>query len=73
MKSKLATLVALSLLTIAVAACDKSEGPAQSAGEKIDNVVESVKDSVLDKGPAQKAGEKVDDAVEKVQDSSNNN
>jgi hypothetical protein len=71
MKFKLASAVVLSILTLGLTACEQNSGNAQSAGEKVDNAVESVKDAVLDKGPAEKAGEKVDNAVEKVKDSTN--
>jgi peptidoglycan hydrolase CwlO-like protein len=64
MNIKLASAVLVSLLAIGLTAC--SEGPAESAGKKVDNAVESVKDTVLDKGPAEKAGEKIDKAVDKV-------
>lgn len=71
MKFKIATAVVLSVLALGLTACDQNGDKAQSAGEKVDNAVESVKDTVLDKGPAEKAGEKVDDAVEKVKDATN--
>jgi len=71
MKSKLASAVVLLVLALGLTACEQNGGKAQSAGEKVDNAVEQVKDTVLDKGPAQKAGEKVDKAVDKVKDSSN--
>ena len=69
MKFKLASAVVLSVLALGLTACEQNAGKAQTAGEKVDNAVESVKDTVMDKGPAEKAGEKVDKAVEKVKDS----
>jgi hypothetical protein len=43
-----------------LAGCDK--GPAERAGEKIDNAM----DKLTGKGPAEKAGEKIDEAVDAV-------
>lgn len=55
--------IALTLpLMGALAACD-DKGPAEKAGEKVDNAVENMKDAVNPKGPAEKAGEKIDDAT----------
>ncbi len=55
--------IALTLpLMGALAACD-DKGPAEKAGEKVDNAVENMKDAVNLKGPAEKAGEKIDDAT----------
>jgi hypothetical protein len=57
-------------LTILNFGCD-SQGPAENAGEKVDQSVENTKDAVEEasdkitgKGPAEKAGEKVDEAIE---------
>ncbi|MEP2775517.1 MAG: hypothetical protein ABJQ29_03900 [Luteolibacter sp.] len=45
-----------------VTSCEK-KGPAETTGEKIDEVVEDIQDSVDPKGPMEKAGEKVDEAL----------
>jgi hypothetical protein len=70
----LITSLSLSLITIG---CD-SQGPAEKAGEKIDNTVEATKDAmdeVADKatgeGPAEKLGEKLDETAEEVEKSVN--
>ena len=59
--SLLVTLCLLPLLT-AVVSC-KKKGPAEKAGEKMDETIEDVKDAVNPKGPVEKAGEKVDKAL----------
>jgi hypothetical protein len=66
------TTLALTLLTFG---CD-SQGPAEKAGEKIDNAVESTKDAageaadkITGQGPAEKVGESIDDTAEKMQES----
>ncbi len=41
-----------------------SEGPAEKHGEKIDNTLENISDTIQDKGAAQKAGEKLDEITE---------
>jgi len=46
----------------ALAACD-DKGPAEKAGEKIDNAGQSLKDAVDPPGPVEKAGRDVDKAV----------
>lgn len=45
--------------------CD-SQGPAERAGERIDNAAENVKDAVDPRGPAEKAGAAVDNAADKA-------
>ncbi|MBA4743568.1 MAG: hypothetical protein H2060_12775 [Azoarcus sp.] len=45
--------------------CDEP-GPAEKAGAKIDESVESVKDAVDPDGPAENAGEEIDEAVERA-------
>lgn len=56
------TVCSMSILA-ALASC-KEKGPAEKAGEKMDETIENVKDAVDPKGPAEKAGEKVDDALD---------
>ena len=59
-------LLSLCLFTLvgSVVSC-REKGPAEKAGEKMDNAVDKVKDAVDPKGPVEKAGEKVDDALNK--------
>ncbi|MGJ8642923.1 MAG: hypothetical protein ACSHX9_05905 [Luteolibacter sp.] len=46
-----------------VTSCEKEE-PAETTGEKIDEAVEEVKDTVDPDGPMEEAGEKVDEVLE---------
>jgi hypothetical protein len=66
------TLLLITSLSLAVLTfgCE-SQGPAEKAGEKVDQSVEDTKDAleeasdkITGKGPAEKAGEKIDEAVE---------
>jgi hypothetical protein len=61
---KTTTLIALCLFPVvaSVVSC-KEKGPAEKAGESIDNAAENVKDAVNPKGPGEKAGEKIDEAT----------
>jgi hypothetical protein len=63
---KLSLLMALCLLpiTASLVSC-KPKGPAEKAGESVDEAIEDVKDAVNPKGPVEKAGEKVDEALGK--------
>jgi hypothetical protein len=63
----LITSLSLAVLTFG---CD-SQGPAEKAGEEVDQSIENTKDAleeasdkITGKGPAEKAGEKIDEAVE---------
>ncbi|WP_068803420.1 hypothetical protein [Immundisolibacter cernigliae] len=60
-------LIILSALAcLALAGCSE-KGPAEEAGEKVDQAVEQAKDAVEDagqQGPAEEAGEKIDETVE---------
>lgn len=60
-KMMIGTLVALPLMG-ALAACD-DKGPAEKAGEKIDEAGQSMKDAIDPPGPAEEAGRSIDDAV----------
>lgn len=58
---KLRTIVcaglAMSVLTIGLAACEKKEGPAERAGKQVDKAVEKVGEQV------EKAGQQIQDAA----------
>ena len=60
---------------LALAGCGE-KGPAEEAGENIDNAVEQTKDAVEDavgqQGPAEEAGEKIDETVEEMKEDANN-
>lgn len=62
MKLPVIAVVSLVPFLAFVPSC-KEKGPAEETGEKIDNAVEEIKDTVDPKGPMEKAGEKVDDAL----------
>lgn len=64
MKSIIIATIA-SLAILATATSCRKKGPAEKAGEKMDETIENVKDAVDPKGPVEKAGEKVDDALGK--------
>lgn len=51
----LVTVLAMSALLVALSGCDSQQGPAEKAGEKIDNA-------------AEQAGEKIEEAGEAIQD-----
>lgn len=46
----------------------KHEGPAERAGEKLDDTASKLKEKLNPSGPAEKAGKKIDDAVDKATD-----
>lgn len=61
---KATTLIALCLFPVvaSVVSC-KEKGPAEKAGEGVDQAIEDVKDAVDPKGPVEKVGEKIDEAT----------
>lgn len=61
-KMLLGTFLVLPLMG-ALAACD-DKGPAEEAGEKIDDAAQSMKDAIDPPGAAEEMGRKIDDAVE---------
>jgi hypothetical protein len=65
------------LLTLALLAACSDSGPAEEAGERIDDAVEEagerieettrkVEDAIDPPGPAEKAGREIDDAIERA-------
>ncbi len=62
--NKLSILVLTLLMTIGLAACEK--GPAETAGEKIDNAAENLGDKVED--ATDNAGDKLEEAGDKIED-----
>jgi len=64
MKLKRAWIALAAAAVLSSAAGCKEKGPAEKAGEKVDEAVEKVGDALDPKGPAEKLGEKVDEALE---------
>ena len=66
-RNSFSTVVLAAVLAIGTTYCTgcREEGPAEQAGEKIDDAVERMKDAVDPKGPAEKAGEKIDRALDR--------
>jgi hypothetical protein len=69
--SKLTTALVFSLAVAVAAAllssCER-EGPAERAGEKMDESIDKLKEKVDPSGPAEKTGKKIDDAVDDLKD-----
>jgi hypothetical protein len=61
----LTAVLAAATFTFTATGCTENKGPAEKAGEKIDETVDKVKNAVDPKGPAEKAGEKIDKALGK--------
>ena len=60
----MALAATLGFVTVtSLTACER-KGPAERAGEKVDNAIEKAKDKLDPKGPAEKAGEKIDKALD---------
>jgi hypothetical protein len=54
-------------LSAPMGACRK-KGPAERAGEEVDEAVEEIGDAINPKGPAEKAGRAIDKAVDDATD-----
>ena len=65
---KLAALTFLTLMVVGLAGCEK-KGPAETAGEKIDNAAEKAGDKI--DHAVNKAGERLDEAGDKIKDKTN--
>ncbi len=65
-----AGVLAAALAAGGVAACSESKGPAERAGERLDNTTEESTDGVRDltDGPSENTGERLDNAVDGVGD-----
>ena len=61
--NKLSIVVLALLMAIGLAACEK--GPAEKAGEKIDNAAETLGDKI--EGATDKAGDKLEEAGDKIE------
>ncbi|HSH54780.1 MAG TPA: hypothetical protein VK967_07100 [Methylotenera sp.] len=62
--NKLSVAALALLFAIGLTACEK--GPAEKAGEKIDNAAESMGDKIED--ATDKAGDKLEEAGDKIED-----
>jgi hypothetical protein len=58
-------IAAMTLLVAGMLLGCEEKGPAQRAGENIDNAGKDLKNSLDPRGPGEKAGEKVDKALGK--------
>jgi hypothetical protein len=65
MRTRLGATIAVSVLLLAVPGC-REEGPAERAGQKIDEAVEKLRHG--DEGPGEEAGRKIDETVEEVEE-----
>lgn len=65
MPRKLIPLAFILAFGAALVGCEQ-EGPAEEAGEAVDEAVEEVEDRLDQQGPAERLGEDVDEAVEKA-------
>ena len=54
-------------LSALLLACSE-QGPAERAGEKVDETVESIQESLDPAGPAERTGRAIDDTVESIGD-----
>ena len=64
-------MITLLFAAFSLTGCEK--GPAEKAGESIDQAADKVKDAMTPDGPMEKAGEKVDHAVDTMKDSVKDN
>ena len=60
-------LVSVPAIALGLGACE-DKGPAESAGQEIDQAVEKAKEAVDPQGPAERAGESIDETVEKAKE-----
>lgn len=60
------TLLLCGLFSLALLAGCSDSGPAEKAGERIDDAVQDAQDAINPPGPAEEAGRKIDDAVDEA-------
>jgi hypothetical protein len=65
-KMTIGASVVMTALLVVLTGCQKQEGPAEKAGQKIDKAVEKTGEKIDQ--TAEKVGEKVEKAGEKIQD-----
>ena len=54
-------VLAVAALCLVLTGCPERDGPAERAGEAVDDAAESVGDALTPDGPAENAGEKLDE------------
>jgi predicted small lipoprotein YifL len=69
LSKKLSIMAFVALMFVGLAACDK-QGPAEEAGERIDDSAERMGDKMED--ATDNAGEKMEDAGDKIEDKTDN-
>ncbi len=62
-RKTLSTSLGAVVLVLGLSACEP-EGPAERAGERIDEAAERAAEALDPKGPAERAGEQIDQAIE---------
>lgn len=60
----LMTVAALASASVATIGCERSKGPAERAGEELDELADNIDDKIDPKGPVEKAGRAIDRAVD---------
>lgn len=60
-----ALVLAAIAASFTLTACPEKKGPAEKAGEALDDAADSMKDAVTPDGPAEDLGEKLDEATGK--------
>jgi hypothetical protein len=68
MKKLIAGILPLLFGSVILLAGCETQGPAEKAGESVDNATQGVQDAVTPPGPMEKAGESVDKAAEGAKD-----
>ena len=61
---KFALVACTLLVSVALVGCEE-KGPAEKAGQGLDNVGKDIKNGLDPRGPAQKAGDKIDETIGK--------
>lgn len=64
-KNRLLTRLSV-VLVLLLGGCDEPEGPAERAGERMDEAAERAAEALDPEGPAERAGEQIDQAMERA-------
>lgn len=65
-KNRSLTSLSVMVLVFGLGGCDPREGPAERAGERIDEAAERAGEALDPQGPAERAGEQIDQAMERT-------